>query len=102
MAQPFVEQLLRIFANNELSEFELNFLRIGLVKKVGGKYWHATEQVRMLSIFLSNRLGEKMYSTIALMMALPAARQVKRLCAKDLYGSTYMPGLNDWAFSKGA
>ena len=101
-ARPFVEQLLRLFADNTLSEFDLNFLENWLGKKVGGKYWHATEQARMLSILLSNRLGEKMYSTIAPMMELPAARQAKRLREKDLYGSTYMPSLNDWAFSKGA
>ena len=32
------------------------------------------------------------------MMGLPLARQAKRLRAKDLNGSFYFPGLNDWAF----
>ena len=39
-----------------------------------------------------------MYSAIAPMMGLPAARQAQRLCAKDRGSFTYMPGLNNWAF----
>lgn len=101
-ARPFVEQLLKLFTENKLSDFDLNFLQNWLGKKIGGKYWHATEQARMLAILLSNRFGERMYSTVAPMMGLPLARQTKRLRAKDLKGSCYLPGLNDWAIREGA
>ena len=56
----------------------------------------------MLAILLSNRFGERMYSTVAPMMGLPLARQAKRLRAKDLKGASYLPGLNDWAFRASA
>ena len=101
-ARPFVEQLLQLFETNKLSEFDLKFLENWLGKKVRGRFFHATEQARSLAILLSNRLGEKLYSTVAPMMGLPAARQVQRLRAKEHHSFAYMPGLNDWAFSVAA
>ena len=67
-ARPFLEQLRRLFTENKLSDFDLSFLENWLGKKLGGRYWHATEQARMLAILLSNRFGERMYSTVAPMM----------------------------------
>ena len=97
-ACPFVEKLLYLINTNTLSDFDISFLSNWLGKKVGGRWFHADEQARNLTVLLSNRLGEKMYSTIAPMMGLPAARQAQRLNAKDCSSFTYMPGLNDWAF----
>lgn len=101
-ARPFVEQLLKLFETNGLSKFDLKFLDNWLGKKVKGRYFHASEQARSLAILISNRLGEKMYSTVAPMMGLPLARQAQRLRAKERHPFTYMPGLNDWAFRRAA
>lgn len=97
-ARPFVEQLLKLFDTNQLSKFDLNFLDNWLGKKVNGRLYHAGEQARNLAILLSNRLGKKMYSTVAPIMGLPLARQTQRLRSTDNSSYTYMPGLNDWAF----
>ena len=97
-ARPFVEQLLKLFDENKLSDFDLNFLDNWLAKKVNGRFFHAGEQARNLAILLSNRLGEKMYSTVAPMMGLPLVRQTQRLRAKECSSFTYMPGINDWPF----
>ena len=97
-ARPFVEQLLKLFDDNKLSEFDLNFLDNWLAKKVNGRFFHAGEQARSLAILLSNRLGEKMFSTVAPMMGLPLARQAQRLRAKECSSFMYMPGINDWPF----
>lgn len=96
--RPFVEQLLKLFDENKLTEFDLNFLDNWLSKKVNGRFFHAGQQARSLAILLSNRLGEKMYSTVAPMMGLPLARQAQRLRAKECSSFTYMPGINDWPF----
>ena len=97
-AQPFIEKLLELFSSCTLTEFYLNFLDNWLGKKVKGQYYHAGKQARRLAILLSNRLGEKMYSTTAPMIGLPLARQAQRLCASERSTFAYMPGLNDWAF----
>ena len=97
-ARPFIEQLLKLFNDNKLSDFYLNFLDNWLGKKVDGKLFHAGEQAQNLAILLSNRLGEKMYSTIAPMMGLPLARQAQRLRAKECSTFTYFPGINNWPF----
>ena len=96
--RPFVEQILKLFNDNKLSDFDLNFLDNWLAKKVNGRFFHAGEQARNLAILLSNRLGEKMYSTVAPIMGLPLAHQTQRLRAKECTSFTYMPGINDWPF----
>ena len=78
------------------------FLKNWFGKKLHGQYYHADEQARTLAILLSNRLGEKMYSTVAPMIGLPLARQAQRIRAKDQSSHTYMPGLNDWALEEAA
>ena len=98
-ARPFVEKLVELFNTNSLSEFDTSFLSNWLGKKGGHCFFHTDEQARNLAVLLSNRLREKMYSTIAPMMGLPGARQAQRIRAKDRGCSTYMPGLNDWAFA---
>ena len=98
-ARPFIERLLQLFTSDRLSEYDLGFLKNWLGKKVKGRYFHASEQVRNLAILLSNRLGEKMYSSVAPMMGLPLAREAQRLRAKGRHPFTYMPGLNYWAFN---
>ena len=97
-ARPFVEQLLKLFDANKLTKFDLNFLDNWLGKKVNGQMYHAGEQARSLAILLSNRLGEKMYSTVAPIMGLPLARQAQRLRSAEKSPYLYMPGLNNWAF----
>lgn len=98
-ARPFVEKLVELFNTNSLSEFDTSFLSNWLGKKGGHRFFHTDEQARNLAVLLSNRLREKMYSTIAPMMGLPGAQQAQRIRAKDRGCSTYMPGLNDWAFA---
>ena len=78
-AWPFVEQFLKLFDENKLSDFDLNFLDNWLAKKVNGRFFHAIEQAGNLAILLSNRSGEKMHSTAAPMMGLPLVRQTQRL-----------------------
>ena len=63
-----------------------------------GRNYHADDQARNLAILLSNKLGEKLYTTTAPILGLPLARQAQRICASDKSGFSYMPGLNDWAF----
>lgn len=63
-----------------------------------GRNHYADDQARNLAILLSNKLGEKLYTTTAPMLGLPMARQVQRLRASDQNDSVYMPGLNSLAF----
>ena len=98
--RPFTEQLLKLFNENKLSQFDINFLDNWLGKKVNDKYFHAGDQARSLAKLLSNRLGEKMCTTIAPIMGLPMSRQAQRLQAKECSSFTYMPGINDWPFEK--
>ena len=63
-----------------------------------GRHYTADQQAPNLAILLSNKLGERMYSTIAPMMGLPLARQAQRLRAADCcsireYGSTLYVGM---------
>ena len=90
-ARPFLEQLLRLFTENKLSDFDLGFLENWLGKKLGGRYWHATEQARILAVLLSNQFGERMYSTVAPMMGLPLARQAKNCGLKTLMAALTCP-----------
>lgn len=98
----FVTMLLSLLQNQKLSAFDFSFLKNWLGKKLHGQYYHADEQARSLAILLSNRLGEKMYSTIAPIIGLPLARQAQRIRAKDQFPHTYMPGINDWALQVAA
>ena len=66
----------------------MSFLKNWLGKQRGNIM--QIEQARNLAILLSNRLGEKMYSTVAPMMGLPLARQSQKLRAKDCSGHTYL------------
>jgi len=101
-ARPFIEQLLKLLEENKLSSFDFGFLNNWLGKKIKGRFYHASEQAKHLAILLSNKLGEKMYTSIAPIMGLPIARQAQRLRAKERSNSVYMPGLNDWAFKLAA
>ena len=96
--RPFLDKLIYLLSSESLNDFDLSFLNNWLSKKIKGKYYRANEQARSLAILLSNKLGEKMYSTIAPMMGMPSHRQAQRIRAKELSRSIYMPGLNDWAF----
>ena len=95
----FITMLLDLLENQKLSSFDFSFLKNWLGKKLYGQHYHADTQARSLAILLSNRLGEKMYSTIAPMIGLPLSRQAQRIRAKDQFCNTYMPGLNDWALT---
>ena len=50
---------------------------------MNGRYFRAGEQAQNLAILLSNRLEEKLYSTVAPIMGLPLTRQDQRLRAKE-------------------
>ena len=84
--------------DHNLSQFDMNFLSNWVGKKIHGRNYHADDQARNLAILLSNKLGEKLYTTTAPILGLPLARQAQRIRASDKSGFSYMPGLNGWAF----
>ena len=96
--RPFMEKMIDLFSDVHLSEFDCSFLSNWLGKKHKGRMHHADEQARSLAILLSNKLGEKLYSTVAPMMGLPSHRQAQRIRSKDMGTAIYLPGLNDWSF----
>ena len=96
--RPFIEKMTSLFINCDVSEFDCSFLNNWLSKKHKGRFHHADEQARNLAILLSNRLGEKLYSTLAPMMGLPSHRQAQKIRSKDIGTNVYLPGLNNWAF----
>ena len=95
--KPFIETLLRLFDEEKLNEFDINFLNTWLLKKDKGMYARADQQVRNLMILLSNKLGEKMYTTLAPVLGLPNSRQARKVRAKETAKHHYLPGINDWA-----
>ena len=48
--QPFIESLITLFEEGKLSDFDFNFIKNWVGKKVGGRYFHADEQARNLAI----------------------------------------------------
>ena len=92
--RPFVCKLIELLNSNSLSEFDFNFLSNWISKKCKGRNHYADEQARSLAILLSNRLGEKLYSTVVPIMGLPLHRQAQRIRAKNMANTYYMPGLN--------
>ena len=95
--KPFIETLLRLFDEEKLNEFDINFLNTWLLKKDKGMYARADQQARNLMILLSNKLGEKMYTTLAPVLGLPNSRQAQKVRAKETAKHHYLPGINDWA-----
>lgn len=98
--RPFIESLITLFEENKLTDFDFNFIKNWVAKKVKGRYYHADEQARNLTILFSNKLGEKMYTTIAPMLGLPSERQARRLRMRELKDNHYLPGLNGGTFEK--
>ena len=96
--KPFIEMIINVLEENKLSDFDLSFLKNWIGKKAKGRYYHADEQARNLTVLYSNKLGEKMYSTTAPLLGLPCARQARKIRAQHVH--CYLPGLNDWAFEK--
>ena len=90
--------LLQLIRDHKLSQFDMNFLSNWIGKKMHGRKYRADDQARNLAILLSNKLGDKLYTTTALILGLPLARQTRRIRASDKSGFSYMPGLNEWAF----
>ena len=62
----------------------------------------ADAQAHALAVLYSNRLGEKTYSELAPILALPGVRQAQRLKQKECEVEHYMPGINQWAIRKAA
>ena len=94
--QPFVETFINLFEEKKLSTFDLSFLQNWLHKKQKGCYARVDGQACKLAILYSNRLGEKLYTTSALMLGLPSARQAWKICAKEISDQYYLPGINGW------
>ena len=92
--------MVSLIQSGDLSQFDFSFLSNWLVKKSQGNLCHADEQARALAVLYSNKLGEITYSQIAPMLALPSARQARRIRAKDCREHPYLPGLNDWVFKE--
>ena len=63
--KPFIQTLISLFEDNQLSKFDSAFLNNWVMKEAKGKYNNADDQARNLSVLFSNKLGEKMYTTIA-------------------------------------
>lgn len=94
----FFKTLLQLMQDHKLSQFDMSFLSNWVGKKMHGRNYRADDQARNLAILLSNKLGEKLYTTMAPILGLPLARQAQRIRASDKSGFSYMPRLNDWAF----
>ena len=99
-AKPFVQSVIKLIAENKLSDFDLSFLQNWMHKKEKGRFARADEQARNLAILYSNKLGEKMYTTTAPILSLPCARQAQKIRSKEAFNQHYLPGLNDWAFER--
>ena len=67
-----------------------------------GRYAQADQQARNLMILLSNKLGEKMYTTIAPILGLPNTRQARKVRAKETAKHHYLRGINDRAIALAA
>ena len=52
-----------------------------------------------MAVLYCNRLGQKTYSELALILGLPGLRQAQRIKSK-LVSDHYMPGVNEWAIEK--
>ena len=94
----FFKTLLQLVRDHKLSQFDMSFLSNWVGKKMHGRNYHADDQARNLAILLSDKLGEKLYTTMAPILGLPLARQTQCIRASDKSSFSYMPGLNDWAF----
>ena len=79
----FFRTLLSLMHDHKLSQFDLSFLSNWVGKKMHGRNHYADDQARNLAILLSNKLGEKLYTTTAPMLGLPMARQAQRIRASD-------------------
>ena len=101
-ARPFIETLVKLFDEQKITDFDVGFLKTWLTKKDMGRYARADQQARNLMILLSNKLGEKMYTTIAPILGLPNARQARKVRAKETAKHHYLPGINDWAIALAA
>ena len=93
----FFKTLLQLVQDQKLSQFDMSFLKNWVGKKMHGRNYHADDQAKNLAILLSNKLGEKLYTTTAPILGLPLARQAQRIRASERSGFSYMPGLNEWA-----
>ena len=80
----------------------MSFIQNWVQKKAHGRYCRADEQARALAVLYSNRLGEKTYSKLAPILALPGVRQAQRLKQKEYEVEHYMPRINQWAVRKAA
>ena len=93
-AAPFLKTLHALIEENKLSSFDMSFIQNWVQKKAHGQYCRADVQARALAVLYSNRLGEKTYSKLASILALPGVRQAQRLKQKECEVKHYMPGVN--------
>ena len=99
-AKPFVQSVIKLIAENKLSDFDLSFLQNWMHKKEKGRFARADEQARNLAILYSNKLGEKMYTTTAPILGLPCAHQARKIRSKEAFNQHYLQGINNWALEK--
>ena len=93
---------MKLFEEQKLTDFDINFLQTWLKKKDKGRHARADQQARNLVILLSNKLGEKMYTTLAPILGLPKARRARKIRAKETSKCHYLPGINEWAIALAA
>ena len=93
-ATPFLKTLHALIEENKSSSFDMSFIQNWVQKKAHGQYCRADAQARALAVLYSNRLGEKTYSKLAPILALPRVWQAQRLKQKECEVEHYMPGIN--------
>lgn len=79
---PFLKTLQTLIEEHKLSTFDMSFIQNWVQKKAHGRYCRADTQARALAVLYSNRLGEKTYSELAPILALPGVREAQRLNVK--------------------
>lgn len=82
-ARPFLETLATLVEEDKLIDLDFSLLSNWLKKKLKGRYCHADQQARSLAVLYSNKLGEKTYSEVSSMLALPGVRQARRVRSCD-------------------
>ena len=99
-AKPFVQSVIKLIAENKLSDFDLSFLQNWMHKKEKGRFARADEQARNLAILYSNNLGEKCTQQQHQSSAYHVLAKIEIFRSKEAFNQHYLPGINDWAFEK--
>lgn len=99
-AIPFLKSLHSLIADNKLSDFDISCITNWVGKKAKGQHYRADSQAYSLAVLYCNRLGQKTYNELSLILGLPYLRQVQKIKRKLLEDHMFMPGINEWALEK--